>query len=168
MPHWRSTAFWDWRTLCDAVGLTYIDPCAPVPQVLAQLRGARLVITEALHGAIVADAFRVPWVAVRGYRSVLESKWDDWCASLGMTYNPIGLPPLYSATSLREKFGRGGNLLAMPLERINPFLVARTQQVLTRIQQNPTVRLSTDTALERANARMLEQVARFRREYERR
>jgi succinoglycan biosynthesis protein ExoV len=165
MPHWRSTAFWDWREVCRAAGLTYVDPCAPVPEVLDALRGAKLVIAEALHGAIAADAFRVPWVPMRAYRSVLVSKWEDWCGSMGLAYQPVSLPPLYSAQSIAARFKGGGSAwaraAAAPAGWLSPLLVARAVKTLQAIEKNSAPRLSGEKNLARAIERMQAQLARF-------
>src|SRR5439155_10040399 len=45
---------------------------------------------ESLHGAIVADALRVPWVPLRIRRNPHTSpfKWEDWCSSMELPYGP--------------------------------------------------------------------------------
>ena len=45
--------------------MTYVDPASGPRHVVDAIRSARLVVTSAMHGAIVADAFRVPWIRVR-------------------------------------------------------------------------------------------------------
>jgi succinoglycan biosynthesis protein ExoV len=98
MPHHLSARCYDWRAIAQQADVDYIDPCDSVPSVLNRIFHARLLITESLHGAIVADALRVPWTAVRAYpRHVLGFKWRDWCASLGVVYEPVDLPALWDA-----------------------------------------------------------------------
>lgn len=84
-----------WRELCEEVGVPFIDPRAPVDEVIARIRGCRLLLTEAMHGAIVADALRVPWIPVRSYRHINAFKWRDWCLSLGLEYRPQFLTPIW-------------------------------------------------------------------------
>ncbi len=104
MPHHLSARYADWEALCRSVGVNYVDPCAPVETTLKHIRGSRLLITEALHGAVAADAFRVPWIPIRCYHHILEFKWEDWCASLQIPYRPALMQPLWD-------IGRYGNLL---------------------------------------------------------
>jgi succinoglycan biosynthesis protein ExoV len=87
MPHW-SFACDEWRHVCDQIGFSYIDPRADVDTVLAQIRGTKVLIAEAMHGAIVADALRVPWIPVWNDPAIYHFKWRDWCASLGLPYSP--------------------------------------------------------------------------------
>ena len=67
MPHLQSVAFADWKKLCAQIGFHCIDPRAGVEHVLRELQATELLLAEAMHGAIVADALRVPWIPVRVY-----------------------------------------------------------------------------------------------------
>jgi succinoglycan biosynthesis protein ExoV len=93
---------WDLGEVCRRIGVTYISGKEPVDEVLATLRGSRLLVTEAMHGAIVADGMRVPWVPVRVFQQVLGFKWDDWCASLGLTYEPLLMDAMASPDAPTE------------------------------------------------------------------
>ena len=95
MPHIWSTTNWDWKSLCEEVGIQYIDPHAPALQTAKRIAGLRRLITEAMHGAIVADAVRTPWVAVSVSPSFESFKWCDWGGSLGMPIFFHHLPDLY-------------------------------------------------------------------------
>lgn len=45
---------------------------------------AGFVLTGALHAAIIAQAYGVPWAAWRGPDVDCPAKWDDWAAYLGV------------------------------------------------------------------------------------
>jgi succinoglycan biosynthesis protein ExoV len=83
-------------------GIRYIDPLAPVPKVCAQLAGSSVVIAEAMHGAIVADAFRVPWIPAATSGRFNRFKWQDWALSLGMSPAVHPLPRIGAADLLRD------------------------------------------------------------------
>jgi len=51
------------------------------------------VVTEAMHGAIVADTLRIPWVPVVCSPAILPFKWSDWTRSVELAYRPRLLPP---------------------------------------------------------------------------
>lgn len=88
MLHHRNPVFDDWRQLCANEGIDFIDPHESVEQVMEGLGRARVVLAEAMHGAIIADALRVPWVPLKLWGGVLEWKWRDWTESLGVPYEP--------------------------------------------------------------------------------
>jgi len=88
VPHWESTIGGLWPQLCGLAGIGYVDPCGVAKHVIRQIAGADLVIAESMHAAILADAFRVPWVAVSTSAGINSFKWNDWAQSLGLTYAP--------------------------------------------------------------------------------
>lgn len=94
VPHFRSprraeAAGLDLEKLCASVGINYIDPRKGVEHVLAAIESSAMVLAEAMHGAIVADALRIPWVPLQLYDQILNLKWHDWCGSLGIKYTPL-------------------------------------------------------------------------------
>lgn len=93
IPHVSSAISSDWKMACQHAGVRYIDPRSSVDSVLEAIRGARLVLTEAMHGAIFADTMRVPWVPIATSRRILGFKWQDWTRSLGLSYSPSSLAP---------------------------------------------------------------------------
>ena len=56
------------------------------------IAAADLVIAESMHAAILADAFRVPWVAVTTSDAINSFKWNDFVQSLGLVYAPRRIP----------------------------------------------------------------------------
>jgi len=94
MPHWRSASELHQR-LCGDLGINYVSPARPVEQVLEQIASSEVLITEAMHGAIAADALRVPWIALHDKRNedTLLSKWQDWCLSVALDHQPNFLAP---------------------------------------------------------------------------
>ncbi|MGF1530960.1 MAG: polysaccharide pyruvyl transferase family protein [Puniceicoccaceae bacterium] len=103
MPHHRSMEAADWEVLCREIGLTCIDPRLPVGTVLRELRRCRLVITEAMHGAIVSDALGIPWIPVALYPWFNAFKWRDWTDSLGIEGTPVKLCPIFHSGPKRSK-----------------------------------------------------------------
>jgi succinoglycan biosynthesis protein ExoV len=92
VPHWESTIGGIWPIVCKAAGLVYVDPCGEAKSVIRAIAQSRLVVAESMHAAILADAFRVPWVAVSTSRSINSFKWQDWAATVGVTYEPRHVP----------------------------------------------------------------------------
>lgn len=98
LPHHVSAFKADWRRVARAAGMRYVDPGAPFLSVLESIRTARLVVTSAMHGAILADAFRVPWVRVKDYAHINEFKWGDWTDSVGVPLVSHTLPALHDSS----------------------------------------------------------------------
>lgn len=103
MPHHESINFFNWKKVCEEVGYNYIDPLEDTQKVISQILESEIIVTEAMHGAIVADTLRVPWIPVKFYPTISEFKWQDWTASLNMTYNPNILQPLYNRDTIERK-----------------------------------------------------------------
>jgi succinoglycan biosynthesis protein ExoV len=108
MPHYRN-ANDHWAAVCRMLGFGYVDPRAPMEDVLAGIRGSHVLIAEAMHGAIVADALGVPWIPVRTAGvGTLEFKWRDWCESLSLSYRPHHVVPIFAvSTDVRLTIKKG-------------------------------------------------------------
>lgn len=109
IPHYESVERGNWQAVCDLAGVHFIDPTRPSRDVLAELRGADLVICEAMHGAIVSDAMRTPWIGVQTMHHVHRGKWFDWAASLGIDYRPQTLAPSNGREFWAYHTGRWGS-----------------------------------------------------------
>jgi len=77
MPHFESAIRGAWSEVSAIAGVTLIDPRADPLAVIAAIGECRVFISEALHGIIVADALRVPWIAVRPLVPIHRPKWID-------------------------------------------------------------------------------------------
>ena len=53
-----------WKDICEEAGISYIDPRWETEEVLSAICQTEVLLTEAMHGAIIADALRVPWIPV--------------------------------------------------------------------------------------------------------
>lgn len=74
----------DWDGVAKRAGMRLVSPSDDSKSVISNIAGAGLVITESLHGAIIADAFRVPWIAVAMRPNFNSFKWHDWAGPLGV------------------------------------------------------------------------------------
>ncbi|UII25504.1 polysaccharide pyruvyl transferase family protein [Fulvivirga maritima] len=98
MPHWESELKFDWSHIANLSGINYISPTEDTELVIKKIKQSEVVIAEAMHAAIVADALRVPWIPVRSYKGINSFKWEDWCSSLEMSYNPYWIGSYYHNT----------------------------------------------------------------------
>jgi succinoglycan biosynthesis protein ExoV len=78
IPHHGSEQYIDWQVVCDQLGIKFISAKQPVEAFLLQLRSCRKIVTEAMHGAITADAMRIPWIPVKFSPLFSEEKWYDF------------------------------------------------------------------------------------------
>jgi succinoglycan biosynthesis protein ExoV len=167
MPHWESAADGNWEPVARAAGLSFIDPRWSVDRVLAEIRSCELLVSEAMHGAVVADALRVRWVP---FAPLVRHhfKWYDWADTLGVTFEFA--PSLRSSllelalaefghdkrTARRlRKYGRSLRTLGSALVR--PAAV----EALRHAAEMPSY-LSSDETIERLTSALLDQVERFR------
>lgn len=140
MPHF-SFAGSGWEEACKRLDFGYIDPTLPVEKVMESICQTEVLLTEAMHGAIVADAFRIPWVPVASHSSILRLKWEDWCASVNLEYQPMFLERLHNPNVTR-------GILA-PVRSVRDWYrqkVAASQ--LVSIAKNCRPILSKDTCIE--------------------
>ncbi len=93
VPHWHSFYTGSWERVCRWAGIQLIDPRNPVDQVLDEIAASEVVIAEAMHGAIAADALRVPWIPALPIAPEHRFKWSDWTQSVGLDYTPFSLVP---------------------------------------------------------------------------
>jgi succinoglycan biosynthesis protein ExoV len=93
IPHWKSVRYGDWQGICKTLGIEFVDPCQDSKVVVRRIASAEKVIAESMHAAIIADAFRVPWIPVALSREISPFKWVDWASSLNVAYRPVCLPP---------------------------------------------------------------------------
>jgi succinoglycan biosynthesis protein ExoV len=103
MPHYDSLPGGNWRDVCEMAGVEFLDPLADSEQTVQRIRKARLVIADAMHAAIVADALRVPWIPVALSPQHNAFKWLDWTMSLNLPYEPATLPPSTLLEAVRHR-----------------------------------------------------------------
>jgi len=86
MPHYQSLERGNWPLVCKIAGIRFIDPREPIDDVLAAMDQSEVLITEAMHGAIVADAIRLPWIPVLPLDQTHHMKWFDWAEALDLKF----------------------------------------------------------------------------------
>ncbi|WPC72885.1 polysaccharide pyruvyl transferase family protein [Vibrio porteresiae] len=113
-----------WERACQDLGLKYIDPRRSYQQVMDDLLSCKWVIAEAMHGAIVADALRIPWIAVSSAEKINTFKWNDWCSTIGLEYHPIKLMSLWPSSD----------------NRISKRLITGVKEKTVRLQLNKIIK----------------------------
>lgn len=148
IPHIR-THWWAGealRPICDNLKWNYLTPDLPAEEFIDGVKNARLVITEAMHGAILADTMRVPWVPVAMHQHN-EFKWEDWFLSIDQDYYCNFLfPKLWK----RKKSGLVRKL-KYPYQKLKMY---RVQRQLMRISRECTPSLSSEQVLREKKAQL--------------
>lgn len=183
IPHWITAQDDDWRWAAEKTGLRYVDPRQDPMTVVSEIARAPLVVAESMHAAIIADAFRVPWIPVIGmHRAVF--KWRDWAGSLSMDYRPrkVGLwarvqhklspNPQFTSSSGEPRNAQSGK------QRFNPADFARRLigHVPAPVRRRMIVRdlekarhqppqLSADKSLSGRQALLRERIEQLREDY---
>lgn len=170
MPHFESLERGNWQKVCALAGIRLIDPTRPPAEVIAEVRGARMLITEAMHGAIVADALRTPWIGVRTMHAVHRYKWLDWARSLGIDHRPAFLFPSNGREAWAAATGRSGSgprarrVFGSPAARpVNGAIHHIAAESLRRLARREP-QLSSDAAIGRATDMALAAVDRLVRD----
>lgn len=72
----------NWGRIARRAGLEHLSPTTESKKMIRRIAQAELVVTESLHGAIVADAFRTPWIGIAISPTFSSFKWEDWARSM--------------------------------------------------------------------------------------
>lgn len=170
MPHFESMAVGRWAEVAHAAGLLLVDPRGDPADTIRAIGRCRLLISEALHGVIVADALRVPWIGIRPLAKVHHLKWRDWAMAVDLRVALHQLPPSclieQMAASRLARLHHGRRLLACWQDRLDAVDAARfmdrAARALMRVAQS-VPQLSDARAQDRCQTRMMERVAEMRR-----
>lgn len=164
MPHWESLEHGNWEEACRLAGITLIDPRRSVEEVIEALLNSKLIITEAMHGAIVADALRLPWIPLVPIKKWHRAKWYDWADALDIKLQNNRLLPssiedvgIWKLKRVVRYFGPFSKLS----DKFFIHLAAFRLKQLARV----TPQLSSDAAIEHATTSMLEKVEQLRKDY---
>ncbi|MEH3104912.1 MAG: hypothetical protein PGN12_13530 [Sphingomonas phyllosphaerae] len=132
MPH-LSARLGKWEAACKRAGIEFLNPQWDSHLLLSRIEQADLVLADAMHAAICADALRVPWVPCVTSAEISTFKWTDWSSSVGLPYRPNFLPFSSVLEYLRDRivrrFGKPHCVEEQVLAEIGDDR-ARLQQVL--------------------------------------
>ncbi|MBL8660786.1 MAG: polysaccharide pyruvyl transferase family protein [Rhodospirillales bacterium] len=181
VPHCHSDAerIYDWERICDGAGLSYISPRGPSHEIIKAISCCDAVMTESMHAAIIADAFRVPWKPVSLVDNFNKFKWEDWASTLDLQFEIVPLPkpapkqgrPAKSPTpagrailALRKILGT----VNIEIDSIPAFDLDKTEQQLIdsiRYAARGAFYLSKESLLDRVQGQLVDAFGALRREY---
>jgi succinoglycan biosynthesis protein ExoV len=169
IPHFESMGRGAWTEVAALAGVTLIDPRHDPAAVMAAISRCRMVLSEALHGIIVADALRVPWVAIQPLAPIHRPKWTDWAETLELAIVFRTLCPssalewAHLSQISRYHFGRGvlhqhaARMRCVARER---YIHQAAEALRTAVRAEP--QLSRDAMLDTAQMKMLELIGSIR------
>lgn len=167
MPYFKSAPLFDWEMICKQLGFHYISPFSEngVEATLLDIASSEVIITEAMHGGILADALRVPW-----HRFVLstphtegavtsEFKWTDWLMSMEMSNQPeTSFVKFYTS-------GKTSDLLKkLSFNTMNSSFFRKKsvqENILENLSKEKVFSLSTDKWISKVDELIEEQISKF-------
>nr|WP_246733471.1 polysaccharide pyruvyl transferase family protein [Methylobacterium sp. BTF04] len=93
IPHWQSLNDPGWDEVARLTGFELLDPRGSPETVIARIANAQCVLTESLHGAILADTYGIEWAPFATTGNFQISKWLDWALSCGRDLTINFVPP---------------------------------------------------------------------------
>jgi beta-1,4-mannosyltransferase len=158
VPHVYSERYSSISRAAEDAGFEVISPTLDIETFLSKLAGHSRVFSESLHGAIFADALRIPWARVcacsRYYErpDVADFKWNDAFSVVGLdgaSINRVGLLPL------KRNWSRARTLLR-PLQATAETRLVRALQ--RRRDDSTLFQLSDEARLEEQAGKLVSRV----------
>ena len=100
IPHHQTVATIDWKTIAKLGDIHFIDPRKNFFSVFEDIAQSECVLTESLHGAILADALRTPWQPFQMGHRFNMFKWHDWFKSIHIDIQAIQKYPILCSERL--------------------------------------------------------------------
>jgi hypothetical protein len=170
MPYFRSVDQLDWRKICEVLGFHYISPLSEngVEFTLNEIAASKCIITEAMHGAIVADALRVPWhrfvFSTPSFEGemISEFKWYDWLFSVNI--NSINTTYIrQNRKTFLNKLFRLCTFNRVDVTFYLPNIIKK--EIVTKFSDNPAFYLSDDNIIETIEDKMKIKIDVLRKEF---
>lgn len=150
MPHHR-LADDAWNLVCQELGWGFIDPRWSLEKIISCINETEILLAEAMHGAIAADALRVPWIPIVTHSVIDAFKWQDWCQSLGLEYQPVRLNPIHPPQKQTD--------LLTPLRLARSwFQLKSAGSQLIQVTKDSCPFLSSDSTIARLTVRLEEKL----------
>lgn len=158
VPHYEMAGE-GWRLVCERLGFGYIDPRWPIKKVLSCISQSEVILAEAMHGAIIADSLRVPWIPVISHSTILSFKWQDWCQSIDVEYKPLYIDRLHHP---RQKLD-----ILSPTRLVRDWLrQKKASSQLLNIANTTRPTLSSDIRVDSLTQQMYETLQKFNQDWE--
>ncbi|MCD9485756.1 polysaccharide pyruvyl transferase family protein [Photobacterium iliopiscarium] len=181
IPHHRSEDYIDWDTVCKKADVDFISAKQPVEDFLSQIQSYDSIITEAMHGAITADALRIPWKAVSFAPNFCNEKWFDFMESMDIKTDIIPLKFINQNSSNLSKnilngtkylFAKYFNIkkekwskLPVTFCKASSTEIIQLSDSIKRIKDSNSFILSSDEKVDEITKKLMFQVQKLKQEY---
>ena len=156
MPH-AIHANSELENLCSELGVGYISARWPVEKVLTAVAQTECLVTEAMHGAIAADVLRVPWIPVYTTLQMNPFKWEDWCQTINVSFEPTKLDLKMQSRGYECKSQNPLDIAPLNLKGLSQF-----KQGFSKIVRSSKRNLSSDARVDGLTKRMNDLLGEFK------
>ena len=170
MPYFHSTNYFNWERIAGDLGFNLISPHSEqgVEHTIREIAASKYLVSEAMHGAILADILRVPWhrfVLTTPYTEggrVSDFKWNDWMSSINVYQSDISFIPFYQKTKLHVPIRKiTGNTMA-----VNFFVKQKViKELINSLKDISSYSLSHDGIIKTIDERISEKVYELNKEF---
>ncbi len=161
MPHWMNMGS-GWKDVCDNLDFKLLDPLDSIENIIKGIKESEVVITEAMHGAIVSDALRTPWIAVHSsFGDHLPFKWQDWCSSLKLDYESENIARVWHPEDIKT-ISTTKKFVKTIMKPIRQRLIEKS---LMKIASNTKPVLSQNSNFNDAIEKVEESIEKFKKKY---
>ena len=113
-----------------------------------------------MHGVILADTLRVPWIPIQPKVEIHRNKWFDWAESMDLSLRFNTCPnssilDLWSSVSGLRATGNRSLYIQDKLEFVNSAFIKNAANILSKFTINDAF-LSSDNIFEVNSAKALE------------
>lgn len=170
IPYFRSDDLVPWKSIAEKLGMHYISARCEQSDLISTLKeiaSCELIVSEAMHGAIIADILRIPWsrFVLTTYKcegsNVADYKWMDWMYSLNIPNNE------YPIIRLTNKINHAISKLTNHQIQLNTiFKSSLNERIIRNLDANLLkFSLSDAVILGIVQKQLKEQILKFKEKY---
>jgi len=162
MPHWQNMGN-GWIKVSEKMGIRLLNPRDSVVNLITAMKQSKVIITEAMHGAIVADSLRIPWIAVNSrFDDYCSFKWQDWCSSLNLDYKSYRIGNL-----LHTDFNSDSHWVKkVGINMFNAINIRNVEKELNKIIASASPMLSDGADFVNARKLVIAAIQRFKNDFQ--
>jgi len=157
MPHYKQMNKVNWHKIEKITNIHIIDPRKDCFHIMDEIASTEKLLTIAMHGAIVADILRVPWLRMKmeaidsEIPLVTEIKWTDFLI-------PLNLKDAYIKINNYQTFKKSKSIIRIL------FLIELILKLI-KSKKNIEFQLSSPVILEKIKLLINKEIKSFKKDY---